>query len=176
MSPGALWRVAGRILLTTVLMTAATWHVSLAWPADVEIVILPGALEPSRLRIVAGRRVEFVNRANAAVHVEFAGDGREHKMVQVPAAGPTWVIFYRPGTHPYVVHLYGPGAATLRGLVDVIEDSREPRTGTTSGTVVLGECIEPCHDERERGTVVGPRQPQPLVHRASVCRSRSISA
>lgn len=143
MNPGAWRRAAGRIVLTTVLMTAATWQASVAWPADVEIVILPSALEPSRLRVVAGQRVEFVNRANAAVHVEFAGDAREHKIVQVPAAGPTWAIFYRPGTHPYVVHLYGPGAATLRGLVDVIEDPREPWTGTTCGAVPLGECIEP---------------------------------
>lgn len=143
MSPGAWRRPGGRILLTTVLMTAATSQASLAWSADVEIVILPGALEPSRLRVVAGRRVEFVNRANAAAHVEFGGDAREHKIVQVPAAGPTWVIFYRPGTHPYVVHLYGPGAATLPGFVDVIEDPREPWTGSTCGAVILGECIEP---------------------------------
>jgi len=115
-----------------------------ATSGQAEIVIRADSVEPSVLHTVTGRRVEFTKRVNAPVHVEFGVDPRQHQVYQMPATGPIWAIFHRPGTHPYTVHIYGEKAMTaLPGLVEVVEDPEHPWGLGTCGAVVLGDCIEP---------------------------------
>ena len=109
-----------------------------------EIVITATAIEPTVLRAPTGERVDFVNRSQRIVHVELGDDLRQHQVVQIPLTGPIWAVFHRPGTHPYVVHVYGGRRlTTLQGLVEVVYDPEHPWTSTTCGTVVEGNCIEP---------------------------------
>ena len=78
------------------------------------------------------------------MHVEFGDAPKEHQIYQMPAGGPIWAIFHRPGTHPYTVHIYGAKTTTaLPGLVEVAEDSQHPWGIGTCGAVVMGNCIEP---------------------------------
>ena len=127
------------------LVAAAAVLVSPAWSADVEVIIRATALEPSVLRVETGQRVNFVKRVLKPVHVEFGGDLRQHQVFQIPATGPIWAIFHRPGTHPYVVHIYNDGGKTtvLSGLVEVAENPAHPWGLGTCGAVVQGDCIEP---------------------------------
>ena len=112
--------------------------------ADATIVVEATRLVPEVFATVTGQRVDFVNRSQHAVHVEFGGDGREHHVVQMPAGGPIWAIFHRPGTHPYVVHVYdGRRTRALSGVVDVGEDETHTWDSQTCGVIVMGECIEP---------------------------------
>jgi len=113
--------------------------------ADVtQIVITEKAVEPALLRVPSGVRVDFVNRTQLNVHVEFGADPRQHEVVQIPLTGPIWAIFHRPGTHPYAVHVYGGGRlTTLRGRVEVVDDPQHPWSSLTCGAVVEGNCIEP---------------------------------
>ena len=109
-----------------------------------QIVITATAIEPAVLRVATGERVDFVNRARRNVHVEFGTDPRQHQVVQIPLTGPIWAVFHRPGTHPYVVHVYGGELlTTLQGLVEVAEDPEHPWRSLTCGAVVEGNCIEP---------------------------------
>lgn len=109
-----------------------------------EIVIEASAVEPSVLRTLTGRRVDFVNRAKTLVHVEFAGDARQHDLVQIGPTSPVWVVFHRPGTHAYVVHVgVPPNVRTLSGLVEVAEDLESSELPSTCGFTVMGECFEP---------------------------------
>jgi plastocyanin len=107
------------------------------------IVVRRDAVEPSVLRATTGERVDFVNRTGRAVHVEFAGDVRGHQVVQLPATGPIWVVFHRPGTHPYVIHVYERPERTLRGTVEVTEDPQRPWDSSSCGVSVMGACLEP---------------------------------
>lgn len=126
----------------TVLTAAVVASGSLA--AEGEIVIHAAAVEPHVFHAVTGQRVEFVKRVDARAHVEFGEEPREHHVYQIPATGPIWAIFHRPGTHPYVVHIYGDKATTvLHGIVEVIEDPQHPWGLGTCGAVVMGECLEP---------------------------------
>ena len=112
--------------------------------ADDEIVIRADAVEPHVFHAVTGQRVNFVKRVDAAAHVEFGVDPGQHQVHQLPATGPIWAIFHRPGTHPYVVHIYGAKTtAVLHGLVEVVENPERPWGPGTCGAVVMGECFEP---------------------------------
>lgn len=129
-----------RLIALLVLLVAA----APVWAsADATIVIEATRLVPDALTTVTGQRVNFVNRAQRTVHLEFGGDVRQHELVQIPATGPVWAIFHRPGTHPYVVHVYeGREVRTLSGMVDVLEDETHKWDSRTCGTIVMGECIE----------------------------------
>jgi len=147
MKPLACGNQIGRVLARRALVSAAAATVIQAppaWPADAEIIIRATGPEPSVLRAMTGQRVNFVKRVDLPVHVEFGEDPRQHQVVQIPGDGPIWATFHRPGTHPYVVHIYGTKTTTaLRGLVEVVDDPQEPWRRGTCGVTVMGECLEP---------------------------------
>lgn len=108
------------------------------------IVIEATRLVPPVLNTMTGERVTFVNRSGRAAHVEFHRDGGEHQLVQIPAGGPIWAIFHRPGTHAYVVHVYyGRRMATLAGSVEVAEDPHHRYESPDCVAAIMGVCIEP---------------------------------
>ena len=111
--------------------------------AGENIVVHSTAVEPAVLRTTSGERVDFVNGTGRAVHVEFKRDVRRHQVVQTPATGPIWVVFHRPGTHPYVIHVYEPKERTLSGMVEVTESPLQPWDSSTCGITAMGLCIEP---------------------------------
>jgi len=136
-------KAAARAAAAVVLIGGAVW-VPPAWPADEEIVIRANAIEPHVLRATMGQRVNFVKRVDLPVHVEFGVDPTQHHVVQMPWDGPIWAVFHRPGTHPYVVHIYATKTTTtLHGIVEVVEDPQRPWAPGTCGAVVMGDCIEP---------------------------------
>jgi hypothetical protein len=107
------------------------------------IVIEATRVVPHFLDTTTGARVDFVNRTQHSVHVEFV-DPRQHEVVQVPATGPIWAVFHRPGTNPYFVHIYdGRTVRTLTGAVAVVADETHKWDSQTCGLVVMGSCIEP---------------------------------
>jgi plastocyanin len=125
-------------------LLVASLALGVAQAAATEIVIMETAIDPPVLRVPTGTRVDFVNRAQRNVHVEFGADPRQHQVVQVPLTGPTWAVFHRPGTHPYVVHIWADRLpTTLAGVVEVVEDPKHPWRSLTCGVVVEGKCIEP---------------------------------
>lgn len=124
-------------------LVAITFQAPPAWSAEGEVIIRATALEPPVLRAVAGQRVNFVKRVDRSVHVEFGVDPSAHQVFQMPATGPIWAIFHRPGTHPYVVHVYDRKTTALHGLVEVVEDPERPWGPGTCGAIVLEVCIEP---------------------------------
>jgi plastocyanin len=125
-------------LLATALVLGAA-------PVDAaQIVITATAIEPAVLRVPSGERVDFVNRTQRNVHVEFGADRRQHEVVQFPSTGPIWAVFHRPGPHPYAVHVYGGGQLiTLVGRVEVVDNPEHPWESTTCGLAVREICIEP---------------------------------
>ncbi|MDO8479080.1 MAG: hypothetical protein Q7W02_23385 [Candidatus Rokubacteria bacterium] len=136
-------KLVARAALAVVLI-AGVARVSPAWPADEEIVIRANAIEPHVFRATMGQRVNFVKRVDLPVHVEFGLDPTQHHVVQIPWNGPIWAVFHRPGTHPYVVHIYATKTTTtLHGIVEVVEDPQRPWAPGTCGAVVMGDCIEP---------------------------------
>jgi len=136
-------KLAARAGLAVVLIGGIA-RVPPAWPADGEIVIRSNAIEPHVLRATMGQRVNFVKRVDLPVHVEFGVDPSQHHVVQIPGNGPIWAVFHRPGTHPYVVHIYATKTTTtLHGIVEVVEDPQHPWRPGTCGVVMMGECIEP---------------------------------
>lgn len=114
-----------------------------AWSGESEVIIRATALEPHALLTVAGQRVNFVKRVDRPVHVEFGEDPGRHHVFQVPGGGPIWAIFHRPGTHPYVVHIYDGTTTVLHGVVEVLESPERPWGPGTCGAVVMEECVEP---------------------------------
>ena len=114
-----------------------------AWSGESEVIIRATALEPHALLTVAGQRVNFVKRVDRPVHVEFGEDPGRHHVFQVPGGGPIWAIFHRPGTHPYVVHIYDGTTTVLHGVVEVLESPARPWGPGTCGAVVMEECVEP---------------------------------
>ena len=111
--------------------------------ADETVVIEASQLVPPVLTTTAGKRVEFVNHTQRLVHIEFTGDVRQHEVIQIPATGPIWAIFHRPGTHPYVMHVYGRDVTTLRGLVEVSADEHQKWEAPSCVATVMGVCLEP---------------------------------
>ena len=114
-----------------------------AWSGESEVIIQATALEPHVLLTVAGQRVNFVKRVDRPVHVEFGEDPGRHHVFQIPGGGPIWAIFHRPGTHPYVVHIYDGKTTVLHGVVEVLESPERPWGPGTCGAVVMEECVEP---------------------------------
>jgi hypothetical protein len=111
--------------------------------ADETVIIEATRLVPPVLTTRSGQRVDFVNRSRRHVHIEFARDGGEHHLVQFPAAGPIWAIFHRPGTHAYVVHVYGARTETLAGSLEVVEDPHYKYESPECVATIMGVCIEP---------------------------------
>ena len=111
--------------------------------ADETIVVEATRLVPPVLTMTSGQRVTFVNRTQRRAHVEFVRDGGEHHLVQIPAGGPIWAIFFRPGTHAYVVHVYGDRTETLAGSVEVVGDEHHKYESPDCVATVMGVCIEP---------------------------------
>ncbi len=114
-----------------------------AWSADDDVIIRATAVEPHVLLTVAGRRVNFVARVDRPVHVEFGEDPGRHHVFQMSSRGPIWAVFHRPGTHPYVVHIYDGTTTVLHGIVEVLENPERPWGLGTCGAVVMEECVEP---------------------------------
>ncbi len=125
-------------------LLVASLALGVAQAAATEITIMETAIDPPVLRVPTGARVDFVNRAQRNVHVEFGADPRQHQVVQVPVTGPIWAVFHRPGTHPYVVHVWADRLpTTLAGVIEVVDDPQHPWKSLTCGVVVEGKCIEP---------------------------------
>jgi hypothetical protein len=143
MKPTGVASTLSIIAVAAALTAAPVASIAPARAGGDEIVIRASRTEPAVLHTIAGRRVHFVNRAERPVHVEFGDEPRQHHVVQVPVVGPIWAIFHRPGTHPYVVHVYNSEVVVLRGLVEVVEDPDRPWGPGTCGTVVMGDCLEP---------------------------------
>ena len=126
------------------LVTLLVLLTSVSARAGETIVIEATRLVPPILETMTGNRVDFVNRAQRSVHVEFGVDPRQHEVVQVPATGPIWAVFHRPGTHPYIVHVYdGRTTRTLSGVVAVVEDETHKWDSRTCGLIVMEICIAP---------------------------------
>ncbi len=126
------------------LVTLLVLLTSVSARAGETIVIEATRLVPPFLETMTGNRVDFVNRAQRSVHVEFGVDPRQHEVVQVPATGPIWAVFHRPGTHPYVVHVYdGRTTRTLSGVVAVVEDETHKWDSRTCGLIIMEICIAP---------------------------------
>jgi hypothetical protein len=139
----SIMKAAARAAAAVMLVGGAV-RVPPAWPADTEIVIRANAIEPHVFRATMGQRVYFVKRVDLPVHVEFGVDPKQHQIVQIPGTGPIWAEFHRPGTHPYVVHIYADKTTTtLHGVVEVVEDPQHPRAPGTCAAVVMGNCLEP---------------------------------
>jgi len=136
-------KAAARAAVAMVLIGGVA-RVPLAWPGDEEIVIRANAIEPHVFRATMGHRVNFVKRVDLPVHVEFGVDPTQHHVVQIPWNGSIWAVFHRPGTHPFVVHIYAAKTTTtLHGIVEVVEDPQRPWAPGTCAAVVMGDCIEP---------------------------------
>jgi hypothetical protein len=133
-----------RVTLFAAVVIALTLAPSRSSPTPGEIVITAAGVEPHVFHAVAGQRVEFVKRMDVPTHVEFGWDPGQHHVYQIPGTGPVWAIFHRPGTHPYVVHVYRDNTvAVLHGIVEVVEDPQHPWGPGTCGAVVMGDCLEP---------------------------------
>lgn len=109
--------------------------------AGLQVVIETDRLEPKTLEAVTGERVTFVNRTGRPVHLQFSGELHGHDVVQVPATGPVWAVFHRPGSHPYIVHIYGREARALEGVVSVTSDATHLWQLGTCDVVVEGNCL-----------------------------------
>ena len=113
-----------------------------AGPAT-QIVIESDHLEPRMLETLTGERVDFVNRTGRPVHLQFSGDIRQHEVIQIPVTGPASAVFHRPGTHPYVVHIYERQTRALEGVVSVTTDAAHQWQSGTCDVVVEGNFLEP---------------------------------
>ena len=131
------WRVAIAVITLGVASLAARAE-TLA-----QVVIENDRLEPRTLETLTGERVNFVNRTGRPVHLQFSGELRRHEVVQVTVTGPLWAVFHRPGTHPYVVHIYGRETRALEGVVSVTTDETHQWQSGTCDVVVEGNCLAP---------------------------------
>lgn len=142
-----MWDVLGtkwtKVLARMVIALAAlAWGVGPA-RADGTIVVQLNALEPPVLRATTGDRVDFVNRTERPVHVQFGGDAQGHDVVQILGTATIWAVFHRPGKHPYEVHIFHHGRErTLHGLVEVTAGAQRPVDPPSCGIEVMGVCIE----------------------------------
>jgi hypothetical protein len=105
------------------------------------IIIENDRLEPRTLETLTGQRVNFVNRTGHPVHLQFSSDVRQHEVIQIPATGPVWAIFHLPGTHPYIVHIYGRETRALDGVISVTADEMHQWQSRTCDVGVEGNCI-----------------------------------
>lgn len=106
-----------------------------------QVIVENDRLEPRTLETLTGQRVNFVNRTGYPVHLQLSGDIRQHQVIQIPATGPVWAIFHIPGTHPYVVHIYGRETRALDGVISVTADETHQWQSRTCDVVVEGNCI-----------------------------------
>jgi hypothetical protein len=136
-------RRALRELTGVALLILVSWTAP-ARAGEVIVIVRPDGVEPQVLHATTGERVDFINRTGKPVHLQFKGDIRQHQVVQIPAIGPIWVVFHRPGTHPYEVHAYVTEREmrTLTGLVEAVEDPRHADPSPTCGITAMGVCIE----------------------------------
>jgi hypothetical protein len=132
-------RLAALLVGIAVILGPVALH---AGPAA-RVVIESDRVAPRTLETLTGDRVEFLNRTGMPVHLQLTGDGREHEVVQLPITGPIWAVFHRPGTHPYIVHVYGRSTRALEGVVSVRTDETHRWESGTCGVVVEGNCLEP---------------------------------
>ena len=132
-----------RWLLTLAVATCAVAPIAAHAQGVPQVVIENDRLEPKWLETLTGARVNFINRTGHPVHLQFSGDIRQHEVVQIPATGPIWAIFHRPGTHPYVVHVYNRQTRALPGVVSVTTDETHKWESGTCDVVVEGNCIAP---------------------------------
>jgi len=132
-----------RWLLTLAVATCAVAPIPTHAQGVPQVVIENDRLEPKWLETLTGARVNFINRTGHPVHLQFSGDIRQHEVVQIPATGPIWAIFHRPGTHPYVVHVYNRQTRALPGVVSVTTDETHKWESGTCDVVVEGNCIAP---------------------------------
>jgi len=130
-------------LLAAALVVFALASVAAHAGAASQVVIESDRLEPRWLETRTGERVTFVNRTGRPVHLQFSGDPRQHEVIQIPVTGPVWAVFHRPGTHPYVVHVYDHGTRGLEGTVNVTIDETHQWLRGTCDVVVEGNCIVP---------------------------------
>jgi hypothetical protein len=126
------------VVTTLVLTTGMTS----ADPAA-QVVIEENGLEPRTLDTLTGERVSFVNRTGQPVHLQLVDDIHQHEVIQIPVTGPIWAVFHRPGTHPYIVHVYGRVTRALEGVVRVTLDETHRWEAGTCDVIVEGNCIEP---------------------------------
>ena len=129
------------VVVSTIVLAIAPTAARPEPPA--QVVIERDRLEPQTLETMTGTRVDFVNRTGYPVHLQFSGDVSGHQVVQVPLTGPTWAVFHRPGTHPYVAHVYARQTRSLEGVVSVTTDETHQWQTETCGVVVEGNCLEP---------------------------------
>jgi hypothetical protein len=129
--------------LTLAVATCAVAPIAAHAQGVPQVVIENDRLEPHWLETLTGARVNFINRTGHPVHLQFSGDIRQHEVVQLPATGPIWAIFHRPGTHPYVVHVYNGQTQALHGVVSVTTDETHKWQSGTCDVVVEGNCIAP---------------------------------
>jgi hypothetical protein len=106
-----------------------------------QVVIENDRLEPRTLETLTGQRINFVNRTGYPVHLQLSRDIRQHEVIQIPATGPVWAIFHTPGTHPYVIHIYGRKTRALDGVISVTADETHQWQSRTCDVVVEGNCI-----------------------------------
>jgi hypothetical protein len=106
------------------------------------VVVTASAVDPPLLRTRTGVRVDFENRTGRAIHLEFEGGRGEHDVVQLPATGPFWVVFHRPGTHRYVVHVYEAKERGLAGVVEAADDAKPAGEVPSCDLAVMGVCVE----------------------------------
>ena len=132
-----------RWLLTLAVATCAVAPIPTHAQGVPQVVIENDRLDPKWLETLTGARVNFINRTGHPVHLQFSGDIRQHEVVQIPATGPIWAIFNRPGTHPYVVHVYNRQTRALPGVVSVTTDETHKWESGTCDVVVEGNCIAP---------------------------------
>jgi len=132
-----------RWLLSLAVATCAVAPIPTHAQGVPQVVIENDRLEPKWLETLTGARVNFINRTGHPVHLQFSGDIRQHEVVQIPATGPIWAIFHRPGTHPYVVHVYNRQTRALPGVVSVTTDETHKWESGTCDVVVEGNCIAP---------------------------------
>jgi hypothetical protein len=86
------------------------------------------------------RSGSLVNQTNSDSHVEFIGDQGEHHVVNVP--GRISAVFYRPGRHPFVVHVASTGRELARGVVNVPENPARNELPVCGWITVEGICFE----------------------------------
>jgi hypothetical protein len=131
------WLAAAAVVLAALAPTPASTG------APRRVVIDRDRVSPETLEALTGERVDFVNRAGLPVHLQLGDNDREHEVIQIPVTGPIRAVFHRPGTHPYIVHIYGRQTRALAGVVVVTTDATHQWQAGTCDVVVEDNCLEP---------------------------------
>ena len=107
-----------------------------------EVVILPAAVEPERLRTVLGATVMFRNRSGRPIEVQFVGYQAWHHVSETPKG--VAVVFHQTGRHPFVVRFPGSDRAHVHGVVEIDAASGSRRSTPVCSTIRVEEvCLEP---------------------------------